>query len=462
MDRTFKKKAFWLIAAFAISIASTIGAFGQTKPLFQDIPIVQPSSKPTPTATPLVAKTGSSAPVARRTSIPALMNVEIPGYTGILVESAEGNIVLESNADMPLNPASNVKIATAYAVLKTFGPDFRFKTDVWTDGEYEQSTSTIHGNLYISGNDPSFNLEHGVAIANELNRMGIRNITGDLIVTGNFMMNYSMSAQRAVALLQMSMDSSKRTATITRAWQDYLRNSGKFNQITTIPSVSIAGGVYVDMRPTNAKILFSHESAPMRDIIKATLCFSNNYLSDRFGEMLGGTYKVAQIVQFEVRISPAEFSLATSSGLGINRVTPRAMMKLLRVLQKDLARFKMTFADIMPVAGMDKGTLEGRFDDAFERGSVVGKTGTMNNTDGGVSALLGEMSTRNGKALFVIFNQRGSVVRFRNFQNSLVSQIQGELGGAAPINYNAISLDVRLANTRITYPNTRPRKNEEE
>jgi D-alanyl-D-alanine carboxypeptidase len=136
------------------------------------------------------------------------------------------------------------------------------------------------------------------------------------------------------------------------------------------------------------------------------------------------------------------------------------MMKLLRVLQKDLAKFKMTFADIMPVAGMDKGTLEGRFDDAFERGSVVGKTGTMNNTDGGVSALLGEMSTRNGKALFVIFNQRGSVPRFRNFQNSLVSQIQGELGGALPISYNAVSLDVRLANTRITYPDTRPRKNE--
>ena len=94
------------------------------------------------------------------------------------------------------------------------------------------------------------------------------------------------------------------------------------------------------------------------------------------------------------------------------------MMKLLKTLQKELARNKMTFADIMPVAGVDKGTLERRFDTDFSRGSVVGKTGTLGNTDGGVSTLAGEMQTNKGKFLFVIFNQRGSVARFRSFQNS--------------------------------------------
>lgn len=465
MDRFIKNKAFWLFAAFTISIAATFSAFGQAKPLFQDIQVAQPSTnskKPTPTATPLVTKTGNSLPVARRTSIPSLMSVDIPGYSGILVESAEGNIVLESNADMPLNPASNVKIASAYAVLKTFGPDYRFPTSVWTDGTIDRQTGTLYGNLYVSGKDPAFNLEHGVTLAHELNKLGIINITGDLIVTDNFVMNYSTSAQRAVAVLQMSMDSSRRSAAIVRAWGEYLRNSGKANQITMIPSVSLSGGVFVQSIPTNAKLLFAHESAPIRDIIKATLCYSNNYLSDRLGDMLGGAYAVARFVQLNAGISPAEFFLSTSSGLGINRVTPRAMMKLLRTLQKDLARYKMTFADIMPVAGRDAGTLEGRFDDTFELGSVVGKTGTLSNTDGGASALSGEMSTRRGKVLFVIFNQRGSVPRFRNFQNSLVSMIQGELGGAVPIPYNAVSLDVRLANTRVSYPDTRPRRNEEE
>lgn len=461
-----KNKAFWLFAAFAILINSNV-AFAQstkTKPLLQDIPIVQTNNtKPVPTATPLVTKTGSSTTtniVARKTSIPALMNVDIPGYSGILVESPEGNIVLESNSNLTFNPASNVKIATSYAVLKTFGPNYRFQTGIWTDGTIDAASGTLYGNLYVTGRDPMFNLEHGVAISHELNRMGIRTITGDLIVTDNFVMNYSPNAQKAVSALQASMDSSKRNAATMKAWQSYLVNSGKFNQVTNVPGVALTGGVYVQSIPTNAKLLFAHESAPMREIVKVVMCFSNNYLAERLGDMLGGAYAVARIVQTNTGVQPSEFFLATSSGLGINRVSPQAMMKLLKTLQKELAKNKMTFTDIMPVAGVDNGTLEGRFDDAFDKGSVVGKTGTLGNTDAGVSALSGEMNTRRGKFLFVIFNQRGSVPRFRTFQNSLVTLIQGQLGGAIPMAYNPIALDVRLASTRITYPDTRKRVSE--
>jgi hypothetical protein len=101
---------------------------------------------------------------------------------------------------------------------------------------------------------------------------------------------------------------------------------------------------------------------------------------------------------------------------------------------------------------MDKGTLENRFDTDFSSGSVIGKTGTLGNTDGGVSALAGEINTRNGTLLFVIFNQRGSVARFRSFQNNYVSLIQGQFGGAAPIGYSPVSLDARMAKTRFSYP----------
>ena len=128
------------------------------------------------------------------------------------------------------------------------------------------------------------------------------------------------------------------------------------------------------------------------------------------------------------------------------------MMKLLRILRNDLGRYKMTFADIMPVAGLDRGTLENRFDTDFASGSVVGKTGTLGQTDGGASALAGEINTRNGKLLFVIFNQRGSVARFRAFQNNYVSTIQGQFGGPVPVAYTPLSLDYRMAKTRFSYP----------
>ena len=478
MNRFTNHKAFGLSIAFVLCIGATISAFGQvssqpvnspSRPLLQ--PITVQTEKPTsttqtngasPSSTPLVKKTGSSSPttvVPRRTSIPVLADVAIPGYSGILVESLDGSTVLDSYSNFAFNPASNVKIATAYAVLKTFGPEYRFRTDVWTDGQIDRATGTLYGNLYVSGRDPMFSMEHAVAVANELNRQGISSVNGDLIVTDNFAMNYSMQAQPSGNALQTAMSSSKRSAGAVRAWQNYLTNSNKV--IPTIPSVTMSGGVYVQSLPTNARLLFSHESAPMREIIKTTLCYSNNFLAERLGDMVGGAYAVARVVQLGAQIPPEEFYIQTSSGLGNNRVTPRAMMKLLRALRSDLERNKMNFTDIMPVAGIDKGTLEGRFDTDFAKGSVVGKTGTLGNTDGGVSSLAGEVQTKNGKLLFVVFNMRGGVQRFRAFQNSLISLIQGQLGGAVPLGYNVVPLDVRLANTRITYPDTRVRVNEE-
>jgi D-alanyl-D-alanine carboxypeptidase/D-alanyl-D-alanine-endopeptidase (penicillin-binding protein 4) len=472
MNNFARNKALRLGVAFAMWIGLTASVFGQTvpstqptQPVQKPMPLMQPITvqtgsvaKPQPSSTPLVTKTGSSMPVIpRKTSFPVLADMEIPGFSGILVEDLNGNVVMDSYSNYAFNPASNVKIATAYAVLKTFGPDYRFPTNVWTDGQVEATSGTLYGNLYVSGRDPIFNYEHAVTLANELNRLGIRSITGDLIVTDNFVMNYNTSAQRAGSTLSTTMDSSKRPVAATRAWQSYLINSGKYSQVTGVPGVSMTGGVYVQAIPTNAKLLFSHESTPMREIVKTTLCYSNNFLSERLGDMLGGPYAVARVVQQNAQIQPQEFVLQSSSGLGINRVTPIAMMKLLRVLRKELARNKMTFADIMPVAGIDKGTLENRFDTDFSRGSVVGKTGTLPVGDGGVSSLAGEIQTRQGKLLFVIFNQRGNVNRFRSFQNSLVSIIQGQLGGAASLEYLPVTLDARLAKTRITYPDSRTR-----
>ncbi len=446
----------WHFSLLIVVLSAAFAAVGQTPPLLQDIKIYRDPT-PVPTATPFVQRTGSSTPVSAgmRTKFPALAEVSVPGYSGILIESMDGNVVVENNSMSVFNPASNVKIATAYAVLKTFGPDFRFMTSVYTDGSFDRTTGTLNGNLYVSGRDPMFGFEHAVAIASELNRLGIRTINGDLIATDNFAMNYSGSSLKSAETMFTTMDANKRSAAATRVWLNYLSNSGRFGQVQGTPGVTFTGAFYVQPIPSSLSLLFTHESAPMREILKVTLCYSNNFLAERLGDMLGGAYAVARIVQLNAGVQPIEFSLQTSSGLGYNRVTPNAMMRLLRVLRDDLARYKMTFADIMPVAGIDKGTLENRFASDFATGSVVGKTGTLPNTDGGASTLAGELNTRNGKFLFVIFNQRGAVARFRAFQNSFVSLVQSQFGGPEAIAYSPTSLDSRIARTRISYPTQR-------
>ena len=449
-----KTVALWVI----VLMAGTAGFAQSPPPFLQDIKVVNTTPTPYPQGRPLVKKTGSvlaSSTVPSgsiRTMFPALAGVDIPGYSGVVVESLDGKTVMESNAGLVFNPASNVKVATTYAVLRTFGPEFRFLTNVYTDGAVDRSTGTLNGNLYVSGKDPIFGYEHAAVIAYELNRIGIRNVSGDLIVTDNFAMNYNGSSLRSGQMLYATMNASTRVAAAARTWLNYLSYSGRSGKVAGIPSVTFAGATYVQPIPSNLQLLFTHESAELREIVKAMMCYSNNFMSERLGDMLGGPFAVARLVHLNAGVPANEFSIQTSSGLGYNRVTPNAMMRLLRALRSDLERYKMTYSDVMPVAGVDKGTLANRFDSDFSPGSVVGKTGTLGNTDAGVSALSGEINTRNGKLLFVIFNQRGSVPRFRSFQNYFVSLVQGQFGGAVSMGYQPTSLDVRLARSRVTYP----------
>lgn len=467
MTRIPVKAGFSLCIAFLVFISGNAlhgqvtgpsGSQPAPKPLLQDIKVHNGESGPSASSESLVKKTSSVEPIGvmrANSAYPILADIAIPGNSGVLVETLDGKSVIEYGSGEAYNPASNVKIATAYAVLKTFGPEYRFPTNVWTDGTLDRTTGILNGNIYVSGRDPIFAFEHGVTIAHELNRLGVQSVNGDLIVTDDFVMNYSSSAVRSGNSLFAVIDASKRSAAATRSWLTYLTNSRKANKINGIPSVKFTGAAYVQPIPSSLKLLFTHESAPMREIVKATLSYSNNFLAERLGDMLGGPFAVARVVHLNAGIPQSELSLQTSSGLGHNRVTPKAMMKLLRSFRSELARYRMSFADVMPVAGIDKGTLEGRFDTDFSKGSVVGKTGTLGNTDGGVSSLAGEMNTRNGKLLFVIFNQHGSVSRFRTFQNYYVSLIQGQFGGAAPLKYNPVAIDVRLSRTRVTRPDIR-------
>lgn len=452
----FKNKVLQLSVTLVALVVSTSGlasAQSSPKPYLPQITVQQP----TPVPTPLVKKTGSVTPVTPDIVNPAEM--AIPGYSGVLVETLDGKVVRESYSNYAFNPASNVKIATSYAVIKTFGPDYRFPTNVFTDGEIDRTTGTLNGNLYVSGRDPAFTFEHAVAIADALNKNGIHTVTGDLIVTSSFIMAMNGSSQASANTLFATLDSLKRSATAKNAWQNYLA-TGKSGQAAAFPSVSFTGRVYVDIIPTNAKLLFVHESAPLKEIVKVTNCYSNNFLAERLGDMVGGAYAVAKTVQLNAGVAPEQFVLQTSNGLGINRVTPQAMMKLLRAFRAELARYKLSFGDVMPIAGVDPGTLQRRLNGFGTVGSVVGKTGTLGSTDGGASALSGEVQTRNGKLLFVIFNQRGSNARFRNFQDTFITTLQNQFGGPAPLGYVSPMLPLRMANTRIIYPDGRARRSE--
>jgi D-alanyl-D-alanine carboxypeptidase/D-alanyl-D-alanine-endopeptidase (penicillin-binding protein 4) len=412
---------------------------------------------PLPSATPFVVSTWPETPSA--TSSPDIASdLAAPQpqptpafYTqGVLVETLDGKVVMEQAANQQYNPASVVKLATAYHALQTFGPHYRFSTVVWTNGTFDQTTGTITGDLIISGRDPSFHYEHAVAIARELNRLGIRTVTGDLIVPPKFTMNFGWSAVRSGEVFYDTLDATRRPAAATRAWFNERLAHGDTAATQTIPSVAVMGAVYVASVPPKARVLLTHRSSKLVDVLKVLLCYSNNFMAERLGDFLGGAAGVQHFLVSKVGLAPGDVRLSSTSGLGINRLSPRSMMKVYRGLLKELAKHNLSPSDIMPVAGIDPGTLQKRYTFGYARGSVIGKTGTLGRTDGGASALAGQMRTQTGETLlFVIFNQRGSVPRFREAQDRLVSQLQFTRGGPAPFAYSPQTLAMRLSDTEV-------------
>jgi serine-type D-Ala-D-Ala carboxypeptidase/endopeptidase (penicillin-binding protein 4) len=372
----------------------------------------------------------------------------IYGSQGVLAETLEGTTIAAQSIDEKFNPASSVKLATTLVALRTLGTDFRFLTSVWAAGTIDRTTSTLTGDLIVSGRDPSFQYEHAVMLARELNRLGIRTVTGNLIVAPGFTMNFDGSTKHSGDQFRETFDAARRSGDATRAWIDERTLVSDNISLSSVPSVVINGEVQVGSVPVGARPLLTHKSSKLVDILKALLCYSNNFMAERLGDTLGGPQNVRAALIDKLKINPEEIMMASTSGLGVNRFTPRAMMKILRGLLEELDRNKLTLSDILPVAGIDPGTLEHRYTDPTERGSVIAKTGTLVRTDGGASSLVGQTKTKSGRVvLFVILNQRGNVIRFRQNQDWIVMAIQSALGGAAPFDYQPIKLSMRLADS---------------
>lgn len=392
----------------------------------------------------------SNSPVA-----PSLSGIAIPesltpihGYQGVLAETIEGTTIAAQSVEDKFNPASAVKLGTALAALRSFGPNHRFITALWAAGTIDRATATLNGDLVLSGRDPSFRYEHAVMLARQLNELGIRTVTGNLIVAPGFTMNFDWSAKRSGEDFADVLDAQTRPAAATRAWLDDRLLVADKQGLSSVPSVSIGGEIIVGTVPPLATALVTRKSTKLVDILKALLCYSNNFMAERIGETFGGPEALRTLLINWLKLNPDEVWLASTSGLGVNRVTPRAMMAILRGLREELRKHNLKFSDIMPVAGIDPGTLEDRYTDPFARGSVVAKTGTLISTDGGASSLVGQMNTKSGRViLFVIMNQRGNVVRFRDNQDAIVTAIQNTLGGPAPIAYRPVQLSIRLANS---------------
>lgn len=352
---------------------------------------------------------------------------------GVYVEAANGTVLLSQAATKAVHPASVSKVPTTLALLKKLGPDHRFTTTFTAHGRVLDGT--LYGDLVVaSDGDPALVDEDALLIAERLKESGIRRIAGNVRLQGPLIFDWKNDDGTLLrhALSGLAPPAALNTVRALEAANVKAIADAPgvyFATATAWPAESIGGARVVELPKDRPLVV--HRSQPLLPLIKSLNDYSNNIFAP-FADAAGGAAAVASVarslVPEEMR---AEIILGDGAGADpTNRLSPRVAVRLLRALEQELASTGHALFDILPVAGVDDGTLRDRLNGPGEAGHVLGKTGTFG--DYGASALIGAIPTTDrGTVYFAILNHDVPVPQARRRQDRFVRVLLGHLHSVA-------------------------------
>jgi D-alanyl-D-alanine carboxypeptidase/D-alanyl-D-alanine-endopeptidase (penicillin-binding protein 4) len=371
---------------------------------------------------------------------------------GVYVETADGTVLVSQEAARAVHPASVSKVPTTLALLRKLGPAHRFVTTFSAAGRIVGGT--LVGDLVVdAGGDPALVDEDALLIADRLKEMGLTRVAGDLRVRGSLTFDWQSDANGMALRRALAGQVSPGALAAVRAYQ--LEHPGAaVPQVASLMAQGLqfapghvgqevlyagtggdpagaerdgssadaggAGDPAKVVSPGPARTLVIHRSQPLLSLVKSLNDYSNNIFKPLADEA-GGPGAVESLARIVV---PGELrgEIVLGDGAGTdptNRLSPRVTVRLLRVLDEELQASGHALYEILPVAGIDDGTLRHRLDEPEFAGHVIGKTGTFG--DYGASALVGAISTRDrGTVYFAILDHGVPVPEARRRQDRFV------------------------------------------
>ena len=129
-------------------------------------------------------------PLAARGSLPpaveaALARARLPrdALSVFVADAQDGRVParLSYRAQVPVNPASVMKLVTTYAALDQLGSAYTWSTPVYVDGPVR--AGSLKGNVYLRGQgDPTLVMERLWLLMRRLQGQGIHVIVGDIVL----------------------------------------------------------------------------------------------------------------------------------------------------------------------------------------------------------------------------------------------------------------------------------------
>ncbi|MEZ5809889.1 MAG: D-alanyl-D-alanine carboxypeptidase [Rhizobiaceae bacterium] len=358
----------------------------------------------------------------------------------VLVLDEDGSELVAQNADKPFVPASVAKVVTAWLAMEVLGPDYRFETTFYMDGNRvlyvrgggdpflvsEELALLAPALLAKTGNAPFAKMVIDAGYYPKSLRIPGIEATDEAYDALNSALAVNFNTINAVREGKTVRSAEKQTPITPLAVSQFLKRGpkgrGRISLAQEDPSIGVryageliaafigkAGGkvegqVSLGPVPVGLKPVYTHrQSRPLSEILTQLLLGSNNYMANQIflevgAKGLGGPVslqKSLRVARGMLIKHGLEGAIQLVEGSGIsrdNRFTARGLAKVL-----DL------FA---PHAGLMRKT----------RGGSRYKTGTIS----GVSTLAGYAETKNhGRVRFVIALGGGGKLRFR-----LLSEIE--------------------------------------
>lgn len=316
-----------------------------------------------------------------------------PGSVAVkITDLSNGKTIGRHNNDRPLVPASIMKSVTTAALLRTCGPDFRYRTNVYTDGPIKMGI--LRGNLIIEGAcDPALNSmsePYGTdilkEIVDELQKAGITKIEGAVIVDENQFAGPSRPSSWAQG------DFSQSYGTGSHALNFENNSSGRRSVenpkalfLSRLKSSLSKAGILLDGKDLGEgerTLLFAHASPGIDDIMRSCMMRSDNLFAESmlrtYGKLNGGDGSTADAAEKEYAMwnkkgMPLDgVTIIDGSGLSrSNRVTADFMTSVLTSMADN-----EVYASFFPLAGQE-GTLKSFLANTPLDSYIAMKTGSM-------------------------------------------------------------------------------------
>jgi D-alanyl-D-alanine carboxypeptidase/D-alanyl-D-alanine-endopeptidase (penicillin-binding protein 4) len=240
------------------------------------------------------------SPVAAQATAPSIAGrlakaLDGPGVVSassaaMAVDLETGATVFARNPDVPLEPASNEKLAVTYSALLDLGPGYRFRTKVL--GEGRQVGRVWEGSLVLKGyGDPGLSSADLLYLVKKIRALGIRRVTGFVYGDASWFDDLEGVAGWRPSFVRV--DSPPLSALeVDRGWNGHqvasppLAAAARFDKLLRANGV-IAREARVHVAAPTAVALATVESPPLSKVIEWMDRVSDNYTAELLLKELG-------------------------------------------------------------------------------------------------------------------------------------------------------------------------------